>query len=209
MRYLILAVLAAFSVQLIHAQVSAITESGDQVILYKDGTWKYLNDSLIEASEIPFNNTEFKKDDDATFMVKSKKMNVGLYINPKKWTFSKGSSNDAAEYLFQKKDDDFYAMIITEKVPIPVETLRGIAIDNARNVAPDVIVEKEEYRMVNGLKVLLMQMTGTMNGLKFTYYSYYFSNDEGTLQLVSYSGEKMLKDHIPVVENFINGLVAY
>lgn len=55
MRKVILTGLILISVQFLNAQISAVTETGDEVILYKDGTWKYLNDSIIENAEIPVN----------------------------------------------------------------------------------------------------------------------------------------------------------
>ncbi len=207
MKKTILILLAVFSMQLLQAQINAITESGDEVILYENGTWKYLNDSIVSASEIPMNEQIFTKPENSSFLVKSKRLNIGIWINPKKWKFSKGGENDDAEFLFEKKDDDFYGMFISEKLSIPIESLRSIAISNARNAAPDLVVEEQEYRMVNGLKVLRMQMSGTMHGLRFTYYGYYYSNENGTIQLVSYSGEDLLKENKDVVESFVNGLV--
>ena len=45
----------------ISAQVYAITDSGDEVLLYNDGTWKYVNDSLYINTETPFNDQPFFK----------------------------------------------------------------------------------------------------------------------------------------------------
>jgi len=50
-------------------------------------------------------------------------------------------------------------MIITEKVEIPLKSLKNIALVNVKSVAPDVSVVMEEYRNVNGLKVLCLQPT--------------------------------------------------
>lgn len=207
MKNLILTGLIIFSVQLVNAQINAITETGDEVILYDGGTWKYLNDSNIETTEITVNNKEFIKDEKSTFLVKSNKLNIGIWINPKSWKFNKGTDNDAFEFQFQKKGSDLYAMLISEKVQIPLETLKGIAIDNARSVAPDVRIVKEEYRNVNGVKVLMMQMLGTIQGMKFTYYGYYYSNENGTIQLLTYTGENLLNDYMVDIEIFINGFV--
>ncbi len=188
-------------------QINAITETGDEVMLFEDGTWSYLNDSLNIPTEIPVNEAEYEKDKKSTFLVKSKKVDLGVWINPKEWSFSKGEEGSATEFQFQKKGEDFYAMLITETIPIPVETLKNIAFDNAANVAPDVKIESVEYRTVNGLKLIMMQMSGTTQGIKFTYFGYYYSNDESTIQLVCYSGERQMKNNLEMVESFLNGLV--
>lgn len=207
MKKIILTVLILISVQLLHAQINALTETGDEVVLYENGTWKYISDTVVENEEIPVNEKEFVKGKKSTFLVKSKKVNVGIWINPKTWSFTKGTENDAFEYQFQKKGGDLYALLISEKLQIPIETLKGIAIKNAKSAAPDVKVTKEEYRNVNGIQVLMMQMSGTIQGLRFTYYGYYYSNSNGTIQLLAYTGENLFPDYLNDIEEFLNGLV--
>lgn len=207
MRKTILTGLILFTVQLINAQINALTEAEDEVILYEDGTWKYLNDCINENSEILVNDKEFLKDKKSTFLVKSKKLNVGIWINPKNWSFTKGTENDAFEFQFQKKDDDLYAMLISEKIQIPIENLKYIAIENAKREAPNFKVIKEEYRNVNGLQVFMMQMSGTIQGVRITGYGYYYSNDNGAIQLLIYTRENLFNDYLNDIEVFLNGLV--
>jgi len=207
MKKLFFTALILLSVQLSNAQINAITDSGDEVVLYNDGTWKYLNDSIVTASEIPENSKVFITDEKSTFLVKSKKLNIGIWINPKTWSFSKGTDKDAYEFQFQKKSDDLYAMLIAEKTQIPIETLKEIAISNAKDAAPDIKVIKEEYRNVNGKRVFMMQMAGTIQGIRFTYYGYYYSNSNGTIQLLAYTGESLFNEYETEIELFLNGLV--
>lgn len=207
MRLVIFIGFVLMSAQLINAQINAVTETGDEVVLYENGTWKYLKDSHMEASEISVNDMEFSKGLKSTFLVKSKNLNVGIWIDPKAWGFVKGTENDAYEYQFEKKGDELYALLISEKMQIPIETLKEIAVENAKSVAPDIEVVKEEYRKVNGKQVLMMQMSGTIQGVRFTYYGYYFSNSNGTIQLLTYTGENLLDDYLKDIELFLNGLV--
>tara|TARA_R110001632_G_scaffold77967_3_gene175284 strand:- start:415 stop:1047 length:633 start_codon:yes stop_codon:yes gene_type:complete len=192
----------------VNSQIKAITENGDEVILYNDKTWKFINDSLDFAKEIIVNETLFKKGEKSTFLVKSNKIKMGVWINPKKWSFKKNPNSDDAEYEFEFRDGDLYGMIITEKIQIPVEAIKNIALENARGVAPDIQSIKEEYRTVNGKKVLMMQMSGTMQGIKFSYYSYYFSNDNGVVQLITYTSDNLLNSYLKDIEKFLNGFVT-
>ncbi|MFO8022220.1 MAG: hypothetical protein R6U65_07125 [Perlabentimonas sp.] len=59
MRNLILISIILLSSQLAIAQINAITETGDEVMLYQDGTWKYIDDSITDDSQIPVNDKEF------------------------------------------------------------------------------------------------------------------------------------------------------
>lgn len=207
MRQILFTALLLLAVCYTQAQINALTETGDEVVLYHDGTWAYTNDSVAEGYEIKMNETAFTRDKKSSFLVKSKKLNIGVWMDPKTWTFAKGVEGEAAEFDFEKKGEDLYGMLITEKLQIPIETLKTVAIENARDAAPDIKLIQEEYRMVNGIKVLMMQMSGTIQGMRFTYYGYYYSNENGTIQLLTYTGENLLPGYLNDIETFINGLV--
>lgn len=185
------------------AQILAITETGEEVVLYDDGSWEYVNPP--ENSEPELNPRKFEKSAGSTFQVKSKRIDMGLWLNPKKWKFSRGADNEDAEYEFELKGEDLYALMITEKVSIPMLTLKGIALENARQVAPDVRITKEEYRYVNGIKLLCMQMEGTIQGIKFGYLGYYYSNEGGTVQLITYTARDLVEEYEGEIEELLNG----
>lgn len=207
MKIILITLFGILSFHISKAQTKAVTEKGDEVILYSDGTWKYTNDSTIKETEIKTNDHPFIKDKKSTFLVKSNKVNVGIWIDPKAWTFSKNSDNEDAEFQFQKKDEDLYALLISEKMEIPVENLKSIAFDNAKSAAPDIKIINEEYRTVNGIKVLMLQMAGTIQGMRFTYYGYYYSSKNGTIQFLAYTGESLFEQYKESIENLLNGLV--
>jgi hypothetical protein len=193
--------------QFVLAQQKAVTEKGEEVILLKDGTWKYVQENNNLDNEIKTNTSKFKKNDEATFLLKSNKVKIGFWLNSKIWSFKKATNNSEAEYELQLKDGDLYGMVISEKIQIPIETLKSIAIKNASEVAPDVKIMKEEYRIVNGIKVLLLQMNGTMQGISFSYLGYYYSNTSGTVQFVTYTSSNLLESYLPKIESLLNGIV--
>jgi hypothetical protein len=190
-----------------HSQIKAITESGDQVILNQDGSWAYVNNDTIKSSEIKINDQQFYKNKASTFLVKSNKLNVGIWINPKIWKFNKAEDNEAAEFQFRIKGEDMYGMLISEKIEVPIEKLKDIAFENAKNAAPDIKIIKEEYRNVNGLNLYMMQMSGTIQGIKFIYYGYYYSNSNGTVQFLTYTSLKLFESYKQDMEDLLNGLV--
>jgi hypothetical protein len=207
MKNIIILGLLLTSTTFVKAQMNAVTESGEEVLLYDNGTWKYANKKDDVETEIKLNDKPFTKDKNSTFVVKSKKANIGVWINPKDWSFTKNAANEDAEFQFQKKGEDLYGMLVAEKLEIPIEALKNIAIQNAKSVATDIKVVSEEYRNVNGIKVLMMQMAGTIQGMKIVYCGYYYSNDTGTIQLLTYTGENLLKSYHNDIETFLNGLV--
>jgi len=98
MRRLVFSGLLIMVAQFINAQIHAITDTGDQVVLYQNKTWRYINDSINTESKISINEKEFSKDKKSSFLVKSKNLNIGIWIDPQTWSFSKEVSNNAAEF---------------------------------------------------------------------------------------------------------------
>ena len=190
------------------AQKKAVTENGEEVILYDNGTWEYLNNQDYLVTQIPTNPKTFQKNENATFLLKSNRLNVGFWLDPKAWSFRKSTENPDAEYEFNLKEEDLYGMVLTEKFEIPLQSLKLIAVENAKEVAPDLKVIKEEYRNVNGLKVLLLHMNGTMQGIKVSYYGYYYSNETGTVQFITYTSQNLMNTLIEEGEKLLNGLVV-
>ncbi len=206
MKYcLLIASFLCFSLSVI-AQKVAITEHGEEVLLYDDGTWK-LKEGPYKETEISLNDTLFVKDPTATFLVRSKHIDVGVWITPKKWTFSTKGDNDDVEYFFRKKQSDLYGMLITEKIEAPVLTLKELAVSNAQEVSPDLRVVKEEFRTVNGKQVLMMQMSGTIQGIRISYFGYYYSSKKGSVQFVIYTGQSLFDENRADIEVLLNGLV--
>ncbi len=203
--FLLLNLVAAFPLSF--AQQGAVTQTGDEVLLYDDGTWRYADTTVSDASAIAINSNLFGKADEATFLLKSAGGSVGIWLNPKEWSFKKASENPAAEYELRLKGGDLYGMLIAEGIEIPVEQLRSIAIANARSAAPDLVVVAEEYRTVNGVKVLMMQLSGTMRGIKFSYLGYYYSNEAGSYQFMTYTSQALLESYRTDAERLLNGFV--
>ena len=132
---------------------------------------------------------------------------MGFWINPKKWTFKKATANTEAEYQLKFKEGDLYGMVIAEEIEVPLINLKELAFNNARKVAPDMKIVTEEYRIVNGLKVLMLEMNGTMQGIKFAYFSYYYSSPKGSLQFITYTSQELIKKYKSNCENLLSGIV--
>lgn len=190
-----------------YAQKIAVTETGEEVLLYEDGTWNYVNYDDAKKSEIPTNPAKFSRNKKSTFLLKSKTFNVGFWLDPKKWSFQKGTDNPDAEYEIKLKDGDLYGVIITEKLEIPLPTMKNIALQNSKAIAPDMQIISEEYRTVNNLKVLQLHMKGSMQGIRVSYYSYYFSNENGTVQFVTFTAQNLFDEYKNDIDELLNGLV--
>ena len=71
MKKISILLLFIFIISICNAQTKAITDTGDEVILYSDGTWKYANAEKQTITEIKTNPNVFEKGSEASFLLKS------------------------------------------------------------------------------------------------------------------------------------------
>ena len=183
--------------------ISATTEDGRKVILKKDGTWKFYS-----ASKPSLGNTRnsFQKPEESTSVVKLKGDKFHIWYNPSKW--HQNNSADSSKPTFEHKDGDIYAMVIAERFAMTPEALKEFAIKNAQSAAPDIRVTHEENRIVNGKKILCMTMEGTIKGIQFIYYGYYYAGKAGIVQLITYTSPNLYSEYESEMTGFLNGLVV-
>jgi len=207
MKQVLVAVLLLFAATS-YANQEAITDTGEKVILKNDGTWVYADKASKSVQKLDTNKKKFEKPGDSTFLVKSTRNNSAFWINSAKWNFKKAQENAASEYQFSLKTKDLYAMAITEGIEMPVESLAEIALSNAKSAATDIKLVTQEYRIVNGKKVIYMQFNCTVKGMNLIYNGYYYSNTSGSTQLVTYTSANATEKYMADITDFLNGLVT-
>ncbi len=194
------------------SQIKGITEDGKEIVLFENKTWKFVNESDAAALEtILTNPTKFERDKAGTFLIKSKKLNSGIYFNPKEWKVSTQTSFPLVEYMFTKLNTDpqTMAFLLTEKVQIPTyKNLKDIAISNIQRVADYFRLKESEFRTVNGLKVLCLRYVANTKGLDFEYMVYYYLESDGYSAFSVFSPQKDFEKNLAKTEELLNGLVA-
>ncbi|MDX2246730.1 MAG: hypothetical protein SF052_08150 [Bacteroidia bacterium] len=193
------------------AQEIAVTERGDTVFLYANGTWSYYNEGMQTGQstiEIRMNDQPHTKPEKSIKKISGLNDAYEVWYDEKKWKrVPPGELNPEADIALKFMDGDAYAMVIYEEVEIPAANLSQIAIDNAANVAPDIKMIDREYRVVNNDTLVWMRMDGTANGIKIAYYSYYFSNTKGAIQFHTFTGQNLMDKYKEELENLLDGLI--
>jgi len=194
------------------SQIKGLTEDGKEVVLFENKTWKFVNESDATTLEsITTNDKTFERDKSATFLIKSKKINSGVYFNPKEWKLSTQTSFPLVEYMFTQVDTDpqVVGFLLTEKVQIPTyKNLKDIVITNIQRTADYYRLKESEYRMVNGLKFLYLRYVANMKGMDFEYAVYYYLETDGYTAFTVFSSQKVFEKHFAKAQQLLNGLVA-
>ena len=177
------------------AQQRALTEDGKEVVLFDNGTWKFVNESDAKALETTItNNNLFEKSRNASFLIKKKKLDVGVYLNPKKWKLATQNISPHVEYFFAERssNDGYFGFMITEKVQIAtLKNLKDLIIENVNRNVDYFRLKESEYRTVNGMKVLYIRYAANTKGMDFEYAGNYYINSDGYAGVVGFSAQKM------------------
>lgn len=135
-------------------------------------------------------------------------VNYTINYDTSKWIMTPGADTGDAEYEFLHMDGDVYALIIAERIELDSSVLREIALSNAQSVAPDATVVFEEERTVNGVPVKVMKIDGTIYGIAFEYYGYYYVGSAGTIQFITYTSSNLTGQYEADLTELLNGLVV-
>jgi len=188
------------------AQTKATTENGKKVILYKNKTWLYQSELDALAKGIKTNSKKYTKSQSASYLLKSKILNVGVWVNPEKWEFGKHYLSNEFEYRFKLKGTLVSGFLVTDKTFYPLAVWRKKGIENTKKIIPEYKVIKEEYRQVNGIKVLCMIIQGSWKGMKQTFFNYYFTNAQGSVEFNLYTSSDEFEQYKKACEELLNGL---
>ncbi|WP_234111312.1 MULTISPECIES: hypothetical protein [Chryseobacterium] len=197
---------------LVISQTKAVTENGKEVVLFENGTWKFVNESDVKSLEtIITNETIFEKSRDATFLIKSKKIDAGLYFNPIKWKIATNTNKALpySEYIFthQNNLNNVMALMSTENIPISTfRNLKELILSNIQKNADYFRLKDSEYRTVNGLKVLYLRYALNTKGIDFEYAGYYYMNDEGYTGVIGFTSQRDFEKYLPEILKLINGI---
>src|SRR5262249_39927410 len=112
-----------------------------------------------------------------------------LFVKARKGPFGGGidgqrgkkdsSPKDPIKITFNHKKGEAYAMVISERIGMSLQTLKKAAVANAKKGAPDIKIASEEKRVVKGKELLCLKLTGTYESTPVTFYGYYYGGSEG------------------------------
>jgi hypothetical protein len=139
---------------------------------------------------------------------KTQKGQFSIWVDTSKWQLASQTMGNA-EYMFTHKNGDGFAVIIPERLTFSLAGLKEIVLQLARQAAPDAKISAEEMRVVNGQKILSLKMEGTIKGLTFVYYGYYYTGEAGTIQVVTYTAKSLLKEYEQDFTDFLSGLKVH
>lgn len=199
--FALLLLLSAVSSALPQTPIKARTESGKEVILSPDGTWKY----VTESEPHPRNTSAMMKPVGAKAVYKARYGGFSVWYDDTKWIQS-AQPDEEGRIEFRLKRGDGYGIVIVEELGMPTSTLKELALENAVSAAPDAKIVFEETRTVNGKEILCLKIEGSVKGIPFRYFGYYHGGKNGSIQVITFTGTQIFGKYEQDFLEFLNGL---
>ena len=202
------------------AQTVAVTEYGDTIYVYDNGTWSFdLLDVMPEVSELDFLDTKLTLDTISTPFtvnkqaqkeIENKTKQFKVKYNEKVWKrVPPATLNDDADFAFEAKNKDIWCVIIAEETEISKENLFRIAKNTmAENTGASTKILKTEIRNVNGTEVLRGVLNAEISGISFVFDTYYFSNEKGSVQFTTWTSDKIWESNESMIVELLNGFIV-
>jgi hypothetical protein len=168
---------------------------------------RFLNGLEISDQELPLPRSAVSvspQKDSGLLLLDSVKMK--LKYDPAQW--KQRPTDEDGRISFALSAGDGYAMIITERIPIPTDLLPEIVLGNAQSVDPNARIVFQEKRRINGLEVWFVKIEAEVKGIPLIYSDYLFGGNNGTVQVITYTGKYLLGEYERDFVGFLNGLQA-
>ncbi|NOU61391.1 hypothetical protein ELS83_16405 [Marinifilum sp. JC070] len=204
----------------VKSQTRAVTELGDTIYVYNNGTWSFeIQEEAPVVNEFDFLNQILDIDTiqkpysypaNAKKQVKSERNQFAVKYNDKIWKrIPPATLNEEAEIAFQAKHTDIWCVIITEVTPIDADKLFKIAKkmmeENTGGIAK---IKKTEVRTVNENQIFYGKLETDFSGINFIFNSYYFSNEKGSVQFVTWTSSTLHELNKDLIQDLLNGFVV-
>ncbi len=187
-----------------NAQITAVTENGKAVILFGNGTWRYLNDSVMVSNKKIF---ELNIPKNATKYIKGRNTEFTLWYDEDKWKVIGDSINANAEYTLEYHNGDIMAFVIIDRIQLSLDKIKSIALNNLKQAVAEYKISEEQQIRVNNTDGLLLKIDALIDDTPFAYLNGYFSTRRGTFLIITYTGYNLFDRYRRDMTELISGLV--
>jgi hypothetical protein len=168
--------------------VFAKTADGRVIILSPDGTWK-------EFVNVPYDKKVFH----------GKNNKYKITYQPEKWTL-KSENERGLDCLFHDKGENGFALVVSEKVEVPLSMLSDTIVAHMRKLATSAELINSEKIEISGYQFLKIRLRVTVENVDYIYYGYCGSGEWGTLQFLCYTSKNIFEEVRPIFDELLSGL---
>ncbi len=125
--------------------------------------------------------------------------NVSLKYDPAVWKQAEG------QFLLVHSSGEGQAVVVAERIAVPLGAVEDIALANAQAVDPNGKVVFRNRRRVNGVDVVILKIEVIEGTVPRVYYGYFYAGEFGTVQVVTSTLKALFAKHEREFLEFLNG----
>jgi hypothetical protein len=125
-----------------------------------------------------------------------------VWYLPSEW---KRASTESGVTQFANNNGFVHGRVITESAVITLDDLEKVALDNARSVDPSAKIVSRSFRIVNGVRMMVLRFDATVDKAPLAFYGHYYSDRSGTLQIIGWATHSLFESARPIIEGFVSG----
>lgn len=178
----------------------ARTADGRAVVLRANGTWSFLvTDASGKTMDVAGNAKRHV----------SRHGYVEVNYDPAKWEATPKQLSADAELSLRHKNGDAYFVLIAERVEIPIENFKEIALTNARELDPEARITSERAVSRNDGGEVVLDIEAKASGIPLHFRGYYWSSPAGSVQATAWTSTNLMDEYAPDIEQLLAGVLAH
>ena len=131
-----------------------------------------------------------------------------IHYDPTEWIEEQPDPETDITQQFHHSSGELFVLMIAERASIPADTMLDIAFDHVESQDPNASVVRRGSRMVNGVEVLFQEYGGTLDGIPAMFLGHFYSNSNGTIQILGWTASNLVEEHRRTVDQFVSGFVV-
>lgn len=132
--------------------------------------------------------------------------NISLRYDPGQWR--QKVSHNRGQFAFSRSSGAGHALVIAERIAIPLSSVQDVALANAQLVDPHAKIVFRNKRRVNGFIVWFLKIEADVDTVPMVYCGYFYGGENGTVQVVTYTEKSRFPEYEKGFMDFLNGLVV-
>ena len=174
----------------------AVTEDGRKVLLSPDGKWRF--DGSAPVVQAP--------PDVETSPYRPAVKRFSVAFNAADWTLRPKQEGDGPnKRSFQHKTLPLHAMVISDEMPANNAAIKSVILSNAKSAGATTTVLMDETVRIADMEVGSLRMAAAMKDLEFVFWSYYFANEDGNIQVTCFTAQALFYKYAEECRKFLAG----
>lgn len=132
--------------------------------------------------------------------------NISVKYDPELW--KQAAPGNDGEFVLLHSSGDGHALVIAERIAVPLDSIQDVALENAQAVDPNAKIIFRDKRRVNGVVLYFLKIEANVDTVPMVYCGYFYAGENGTVQVVTYTTKTLLPEYEREFMDFLNGFVV-